>query len=108
MHTQFDTLVLSADHKTITASGAISWDAGDQHCRVSVVLTQNGGAIEGSGNTGNYNTSDPAWECTVPVSTPHNGTWDPSGMVHCVGTTTPSSSWPPQDLPLQVQAAASA
>jgi hypothetical protein len=101
--TQFDKLVLSADQRTITASGAITWSPGDQHCRCIVELSQNNGAISGSGTSSNYNPGDPEWDCDVRVSTPHNGQWDPNAEVHCVGRTEPPSDWPAQNLPLQVQ-----
>jgi len=109
MKTNFDNpLELSSDHRTIFAAGPITWEQGDQHCHISVVLTQNNGAIQGSGDTGNYNPHDATWECTVDVTTPHNGQWNPGLAVHCVGTASPppSSPWPPQDVSLQVQPAA--
>ena len=110
MRTQFDRLVLSSDRKTITASGAITWEPGDDHCKIHVVLSQNNGAINGTGDTPNYGTDDPSWECDVQISTPHNGQWDPSLQVHCVGTAQPPTSapWPPQDLPLQTRQTAPA
>jgi hypothetical protein len=104
--TQFDKLVLSADHKTITASGAITWSQGDQHCRCTITLSQNNGAISGSATTSNYNPGDPTWEGDVQVSTPHNGQWDPNQDVLCHGVTDPPSNWPDQTLPLQVGATA--
>ena len=106
MKTQFDDpLEVSSDLSTIFASGPLEWDPGDQHCKISVVLTQNNGAIRGTGDTGNYNTGDSTWECDVKVSTPHNGHWDPSQPVHCEGTATPppSRTWGPQNVSLQVQ-----
>jgi len=55
---------------------------------------------------GGPGTNNPSWECTVPVS--HNGQWNPSLEVHCVGTAQPPTSvpWPPQDLSLETAQAA--
>jgi len=105
MRTQFDQLVLSTDHKTITASGAITWEAGDHHCKITASLSQHGQTIRGSNTTQNYNVGDPDWDLSVSVSDPHGGEWDPDAEVNCVGIAVPPTSvpWLPQDLPLQHQ-----
>ena len=107
MRTQFDKLVLSTDHKTITASGKITWEAGDHHCKITASLSQNSETIRGSNDTQNYNVGDPCWDATVPVSYPHGGEWDPDVGVHCVGIAVPPTSvpWLPQDVHFQSQGA---
>jgi hypothetical protein len=103
MKTQFDEVVLSNDRKTIVASGAITWEAGDHHCKITASLSQDSEAIRGSNSTQNYNVGDPSWDVTIPVSEPHGRTWDQNAEVHCVGIAVPPTSapWPPQDLQCQ-------
>jgi hypothetical protein len=110
MKTQFDRLVLSPDHRTITACGAIIWEPGDDHCRIHVDLSQSNGTIAGSRDTENYGIRDRCWTCDVAVSTPHDGRWDPNLLVHCVGRADPPTStpWDPQDLPLETKQAQAA
>lgn len=105
MQTNFaNPLGVSSDGRTIFATGRITWEPGDDQCRISVVLTQ--GSLRATGNTGTYNTDDPIWECDVQL--PSGQQWDLTKTVHCVGTATPptSSPWPPQDVTLQRQRAA--
>ena len=105
MQTNFDNpLEVSSDGRTIFATGPITWEPGDDHCRISVVLTQ--GSLRATGDTGNYSTQDTTWECDVQLPTGQQ--WDLAKTVHCVGTATPptSSTWPPQDVSLQRQPAA--
>ena len=109
MKSNFDNpLALSSDGRTITATGPLDWAPGDaDHCRITVQLNQ--GDITAPGDTGNYGQNDDRWECDVRA--PHNAQWQVGETVHCVGTITMSGppapdSWPPQDVSLQLQQAA--
>jgi hypothetical protein len=109
MNSQFDDpLELSDDRRKITARGPLEWNPDDaKHCRITVVLTQSGHS--GHGDTGNYNHGDDTWDCDVERD--DGGRWDPSLPVHCVGTihieTPPNPDlWPPQDVQLELEAAA--
>jgi hypothetical protein len=110
MNSQFDQkLPLRDDCRRITAQGPLTWNSHDApHCRITVVLTQNGHS--GHGDTGNYNHGDPTWECDVERD--DGGCWDPNLPVHCMGTILMSSvppnpdQWPPQDVVLDHETAA--
>ena len=109
MNSQFDAVLpLSKDCRKITALGPLRWNPDDaEHCRISVVLTQNGHS--GHGDTGNYNHGDRTWDCDVKRD--DGGLWDPNQPVHCVGTihieVPPNPDlWPPQDVDLQHETAA--
>jgi hypothetical protein len=105
MQTNFDDpLQVRCDGRTIIVTGRIRWDPGDDHCRISVVLTQ--GNLRATCNTGNYTPPDDTWECQGQL--PSGQQWDLTKTVHCVGTATPppSAPWPPQDVSLEHQPAA--